>query len=39
VIWMPSEYYQLSAVKTTLNGTLPQDPNVQIYPENWSLSG
>ena len=39
VIWMPSEYYQLSAVKTTLGGTLPQDPNVQIYPENWFLEG
>jgi peptide/nickel transport system substrate-binding protein len=39
VIWMPSEYYQLSAIKTTLGGTQPQDPNVQIYPENWFFSG
>jgi len=35
VIWMPTGYYQVSAIKKTLLGVLPQDPNVQIYPENW----
>lgn len=38
VIWMPTGYYQISAIKTTLRGALPQDPNVQIYPENWEVS-
>jgi peptide/nickel transport system substrate-binding protein len=39
VIWLPTGYYQISAIKDQLKGTLPQDPNVQIYPEQWSLGG
>ncbi len=35
VIWLPTGYYQISAIKANLSGVLPQDPNVQIYPEDW----
>jgi peptide/nickel transport system substrate-binding protein len=35
VIWTPVADYQLSMVKHTLNGWGPQDPLLQIYPENW----
>lgn len=38
VIWLPTGYYQVSAIKSNLGGTLPQDPNVQIYPEDWFLT-
>jgi peptide/nickel transport system substrate-binding protein len=35
VIWNPVADYQLSMVKNTLHGLGPQDPLLQIYPENW----
>jgi peptide/nickel transport system substrate-binding protein len=35
VIWNPVADYQLSMVKNTLQGWGPQDPLLQIYPENW----
>jgi peptide/nickel transport system substrate-binding protein len=35
VLWMPQADYQISAVKSTLHGALPQDPLSNIYPENW----
>jgi peptide/nickel transport system substrate-binding protein len=35
VIWMPAAYSQLSEVKSGLEGTTPQDPLLDIYPENW----
>jgi peptide/nickel transport system substrate-binding protein len=35
VIWMPTPYSQLSMINSHLQGTSPQDPLLQIYPENW----
>jgi peptide/nickel transport system substrate-binding protein len=35
VIWIPSAYAQLSMVKKTLHGWDPQDPILQLNPENW----
>ncbi len=36
VIWMPNSDVQLSEISTSLKGALPQDPLLQIYPENWT---
>jgi peptide/nickel transport system substrate-binding protein len=38
VIWLPVGYGQLSMVNKDLRGTFPQDPLLQIYPENWRWS-
>ncbi len=38
VIWMPVAYAELSAINKALNGTGPQDPLLQIYPESWRWS-
>jgi peptide/nickel transport system substrate-binding protein len=38
VIWLPVAYGQLSMVNKDLRGTFPQDPLLQIYPENWRWS-
>jgi peptide/nickel transport system substrate-binding protein len=38
-LWVPALGVQLSEIKTSLRGTLPQDPLEQIYPENWTLGG
>jgi peptide/nickel transport system substrate-binding protein len=38
VIWMPVAYAQLSEINKDLQGTTPQDPLLQIYPENWRWS-
>lgn len=35
VVWLPTFPYQLSEVSGKLHGVLPQDPNVNIYPQNW----
>jgi peptide/nickel transport system substrate-binding protein len=35
VIWMPQAPYQLSEVKTTLHGAVPQNPVGLIDPANW----
>jgi peptide/nickel transport system substrate-binding protein len=35
VIWIPSADFQLSMTKKTLHGWDPQDPLLQLYPENW----
>ncbi len=35
VLWMPLSYYQLSVVTSRLRGTQPQDPFLNIYPEQW----
>ncbi len=34
----PNYPYQLSVISNKLLGTLPQDPNLNIYPEDWSLA-
>ena len=39
VIWEPNYYYQLSVISGHLHGAIPQDPNLNIYPQAWSLSG
>ncbi|HVA21684.1 MAG TPA: ABC transporter substrate-binding protein [Candidatus Micrarchaeia archaeon] len=39
VIWEPDYYYQLSVISPHLKGALPQDPNLNIYPQAWSVSG
>jgi peptide/nickel transport system substrate-binding protein len=38
VIWLPTAYAQLSEINKDLKGTGPQDPLLQIYPENWRWS-
>jgi peptide/nickel transport system substrate-binding protein len=38
VIWMPVAYAQLSEINKDLKGTGPQDPLLNIYPENWRWS-
>jgi peptide/nickel transport system substrate-binding protein len=35
VLWMPQFDAQISAVSDKLVGTMPQDPDTNIYPENW----
>ncbi len=35
MIWMPQLDEQISAVSSKLQGTYPQDPDGNIYPENW----
>jgi peptide/nickel transport system substrate-binding protein len=37
VLWLPQFDAQISAVSNKLIGTLPQDPDGNIYPENWYL--
>jgi peptide/nickel transport system substrate-binding protein len=34
-LWMPQTDTQISAVNSKLQGTFPQDPLENIYPENW----
>ncbi len=38
MIFMPVGDYQLSLVSRRLRGALPQDPLLNLYPENWSLA-
>ncbi len=35
VVWLPVADYALSEIKNTLHGVTPQDPLLNIYPENW----
>jgi peptide/nickel transport system substrate-binding protein len=35
VLWMPQFDQQISAVSSKLKGVFPQDPDGNIYPENW----
>ncbi len=37
VIWMPLPAYQLSEIRSTLSGAVPQDPYNNVYPEIWTL--
>jgi len=36
VVWLPTQYLQLSEINSRLQGTQPQDPLGLIYPENWT---
>jgi peptide/nickel transport system substrate-binding protein len=38
-LWEPDYYYQLSVISNKLHGALPQDPNLNLYPQNWTISG
>jgi peptide/nickel transport system substrate-binding protein len=38
-IAQPNYPYQLSVISNKLRGALPQDPNLNIYPEDWTLAG
>jgi len=38
VVFLPTQDYQLEMINSHLQGALPQDPLLQIYPENWSWS-
>jgi peptide/nickel transport system substrate-binding protein len=38
-LFMPTPPVQVSAIRKVLGGTLPQDPMLNIYPEQWTLSG
>jgi peptide/nickel transport system substrate-binding protein len=35
VLWMPQFDQQISAVNSKLRGVFPQDPDTNVYPENW----
>ena len=38
VLFQPSFYFQMSVISKHLHGAVPQDPILNIYPENWTLS-
>jgi peptide/nickel transport system substrate-binding protein len=38
VLWMPTGPAQLSAISNKLQGAFPQNPNLWITPESWTLS-
>jgi peptide/nickel transport system substrate-binding protein len=35
VLWMPEFDYQITAVNSKLKGVFPQDPDTNLYPEDW----
>jgi peptide/nickel transport system substrate-binding protein len=37
-LWEPSYAYQISVISPHLHGALPQDPNLNLYPQDWTLS-
>jgi peptide/nickel transport system substrate-binding protein len=37
-LWEPDYPYQLSVISSKLHGALPQDPNLNLYPQDWTLS-
>ena len=39
VLYQPFSPFQLSEISGKLHGVTPQDPNLHITPENWTLSG
>jgi len=38
LLWQPNYDHQVSVIKDNLQGVTPQDPNVNIYPQKWSLA-
>jgi peptide/nickel transport system substrate-binding protein len=36
-LWEPNFYYQISAISNRLSGALPQNPNLNINPELWTI--
>jgi len=39
VLYLPQFSIQVSVIKSSLHGALPQDPVGNIYPQNWTVSG
>ncbi|MGA8426694.1 MAG: peptide ABC transporter substrate-binding protein, partial [Candidatus Dormiibacterota bacterium] len=37
-LWQPDYPYQLSVISDKLHGAVPQDPNLNLYPQNWTFS-
>lgn len=37
-LFEPDYPYQLSVISKKLHGALPQDPNLNLYPQDWTLS-
>ena len=37
-LWEPDYSYQISVISPKLKGALPQDPNLNLYPQYWSLT-
>jgi peptide/nickel transport system substrate-binding protein len=38
VLWQPNYYYQVSVISNKLHGVTPEDPDLNIYPQNWTVS-
>lgn len=38
-LWMPIQPYQISVVRKSLHGALPQFATEMVYPQLWSMSG
>jgi hypothetical protein len=38
-LWEPDYPYQLSVISPKLHGAVPQNPNLDITPEDWTLAG
>ncbi len=38
-LWEPNYDYQVSVISNKLHGALPQDPNLNLYPQDWTISG
>ncbi len=36
-LWEPNYYYQVSVISSKLHGVGAQDPDLDIYPQNWTL--
>jgi hypothetical protein len=36
-IWEPNYPYQISVISKKLKGAVPQDPNLNLLPQYWSL--
>jgi peptide/nickel transport system substrate-binding protein len=36
-LWQPDYPYQLSVISKKLHGAIPQDPNLNLYPQDWTL--
>ena len=34
-LWEPDYAYQISVISPKLHGAIPQDPNLNLYPQNW----
>lgn len=37
-LWQPNYYYQVSVISNRLHGAVPQDPDLNIYPQKWTVS-